>query len=450
MQLSDIITAPWAIIPEKLLEIQAVYAAHTRGEKVDIAAVEARLGRSLQNDEQGYVIRDGVAIIPIHGVIAKRMNLMQEISGGASSQLAERDIRSALDDAGVRSILLHIDSPGGTVDGTETLAELVREAGRIKPVVAFADGLMASAAYWIGSAATEVIASSATTQIGSIGVVTSHTDISKAQDAAGIKTTEISAGKYKRIASHYAPLSAEGAEMLQSQVDQLYTIFVNAVAVNRGVLPETVLEDMADGRVFLAKQAKKRNMIDRIASLETTLSKMATGVWPMKNAEQTAAPEPVSAPAQPQMTVAEEVRMDIDTLKEDYPELATALIQEGADAERARIQACEDASLPGHEALVASMKFDGKSTGQDVAMAIIQAEKKIRADHLNDFRANAPLPVPHAPVPAIETAAAENSHLSLGDRAKAEWDASEAVRNEFKRFDTYLAYKQVEEKMKSR
>ncbi|MXS85299.1 signal peptide peptidase SppA [Nitrosomonas sp. HPC101] len=445
MQLSDIITAPWAIIPEKLLEIQAVYATHVRGEKVDIAAVEARLGKSLERDNQGYVIRDGVAVILIHGVIAKRMNLMMEISGGASSQLAERDIRSALDDAGVRSILLHIDSPGGTVDGTETLAELIHEASKIKPVVAFADGLMASAAYWIGSAATEVIAASATTQIGSIGVVTSHTDISKAQDAAGIKTTEISAGKYKRIASHYAPLSAEGAEMLQSQVDQLYTIFVDAVAVNRGVLPETVLEDMADGRVFLAKQAKKRNMIDRVASLETTLSHMATGAWPMKNTEQTAAP----VPAQPQVAAAEAVRMDIDTLKQDYPEIVTALMQEGADAERARIQGCEGACLPGHEPLVASMKFDGKSTGQDVAMAIIQAEKKIRADHLTDFRANAPQPVPHAPVPAVEVAAADNSSLPLADRAKAEWDASESVRNEFKRFDTYLAYRQVEENTKT-
>lgn len=332
------------------------------------------------------------------------------------------------------------------MDGTETLAELVREAGRIKPIVAFADGLMASAAYWIGSAATEVIASSATTQIGSIGVVTSHTDISKAQDAAGIKTTEISAGKYKRLASHYAPLSAAGAEMLQSQVDQLYTIFVDAVAINRGVEPETVLEDMADGRVFLAKQAKKRNMIDRIASLEVTLSHMATGAWPMKNTEQTTAP----VPAQPQVAVAEEVRMDIDTLKQKYPEIAAALVQEGADAERARIQGCEDACLPGHEPLVASMKFDGKSTGQDVAMAIIQAEKKIRADHLADFRSNAPQTVPHAPVPALEVSAADNTSLPLADRAKTEWDASEDVRNEFKLFDTFLAYKQVEEKNKSR
>ena len=82
-------------------------------------------------------------------------------------------------------------------------------------------------------------------------------------------------------------------------------------------------------------------------------------------------------------------------------------------------------------------------------MAIIQAEKKIRADHLTDFRANAPQPVPHAPVPAVEVAAADNSSLPLADRAKAEWDASESVRNEFKRFDTYLAYRQVEENTKT-
>lgn len=83
-------------------------------------------------------------------------------------------------------------------------------------------------------------------------------------------------------------------------------------------------------------------------------------------------------------------------------------------------------------------------------MAIIQAEKKIRADHLADFRSNAPQTVPHAPVPALEVSAADNTSLPLADRAKTEWDASEDVRNEFKLFDTFLAYKQVEEKNKSR
>lgn len=439
MHVSDIITSPWAIIPEKLLEIQAIYATHARGEQIDIADVEARLGRPLSNEQQGYTVHDGgVAVIPVHGVIAKRINLMSQISGGASTQLIARDIRAALDDPNVKSILLHIDSPGGTVDGTEALADLVRDAGTQKPVMAFADGLMASAAYWIGSSATEIVAASKTTQIGSIGVVTTHTDISKAEEKAGIKTTEISAGKYKRMASNHAPLSAEGAEMLQDHVDQLYTIFVDAVAENRGVTPDTVLEDMADGRVFLSKQARKRNMIDHIASLETTILNMATGVWPMKKAEQ--------APAQPQAVAQTEVRMDIDTLKKDYPEIAAALAKEGADAERARIQACEDACLAGHEALVAAMKFDGKSTGQDVAMAIIQAEKKVRADRLQAFQSNAPQPVPHAPAPAVETNVADDKSKPIEGRAKAKWDADANLQAEFgNNYNAYLAYARAED-----
>lgn len=440
MHVSDIITAPWAIIPEKLLEIQAVYAAHLRGEQIDLTAVEARLGRPLANEPQGYVVNDGVAVIPVHGVIAKRMNLMSQISGGASTQLVARDIKAALNDAAVNAILLHIDSPGGTVDGTQTLADLVRAAGAEKPVMAYADGTMASAAYWIGSAASEIVAASDTTQIGSIGVVTAHTDVSKAEEQAGFKTTEISAGKYKRIASQYAPLSEEGAAHLQEKVDQLYTIFVDAVAENRGISAEQVLADMADGRVFLAQEAGQRNMIDHIASLETTISNMATGVWPMKKTEQT---QPTTQPA---AVSDSQVRMDMEALKEDYPEIVASIKQEGADAERARIQGCEDACLPGHEQLVAAMKYDGKSTGGDVAMAIVKEEKKIRANHLQDFKAHAPQPVPHAPTPAVDDTLGEDASLPLDERAKARWNANEAIRREFKSFSTYLAFMKLEEK----
>jgi len=99
MHITDVITSPWAILPEKLLEIQAVYATHLRGEKIDIAALEARLGKSLINQDQGYYVRDGVAIIPISGVMGKKMNMMSAISGGASTQLIERDIKSALNDS---------------------------------------------------------------------------------------------------------------------------------------------------------------------------------------------------------------------------------------------------------------------------------------------------------------------------------------------------------------
>ncbi len=140
--------------------------------------------------------------------------------------------------------------------------------------------------------------------------------------------------------------------------------------------------------------------------------------------------------------------MDIATLREQHPEIVAEIMQEGmeagAQAERDRIKACEQAGLAGHEDLVNAMKFDGKSTGADVALAIVGAEKKLRADHLSDFTANAPAPVPHAPVPTVETDAG-TENLPLEDKAKAEWEASAELRKEFASFNTFLTFKKVEE-----
>lgn len=430
MQLSDVINAPWAIQPEILSEIQTIYAAHTRNEQIDIAAVEARIGKPLANEQQGYTVQNGVAIIPIHGVIGKRMNMFSQISGGASTQLIERDVKNALADSKVNSILLHIDSPGGTVDGTQNLASVVREARTQKPVMTFADGTIASAAYWIGSAADEIVSASDTTQIGSIGVVATHTDYSKAEESQGIKTTEITAGKYKRIASNTAPLSKEGAAYLQDQVDQLYTIFVDSVAQNRQTDSATVMERMADGRVFLSKEAMRRGMIDHVASLETTINNMATGVWPMSKAN-----EP--QPTQP-------VAMTVEKIKADHPEIAQALIQEGAESERKRIQACEEAGLAGHEAIVNAMKYDGKSQAGDVAVAIVAAEKKLRTDHLAASRSSAPQPVPLAAVPAVEKESPTIDKSKPVDQwAKDVWESDASIRAEFGSLENYVAYEKA-------
>ena len=230
MKILDVLTAPWAIQPSKLLEIQGIYATHLRGDKIDLKGVEAAIGRPLNNNQaQGYEVIDGVAVLPITGVISKRMNLFAQISGGASTELVARDLKAAISDPAVKAIILQIDSPGGTVDGTETLANLVREAKAVKPTVAFADGMMASAAYWIGSAAGGIYMSDSVAQIGSIGVVATHQDISAAEAARGVKTTEITAGKYKRAASQFAPLTESGRQTIQDQVDYLYSVFVQAV-----------------------------------------------------------------------------------------------------------------------------------------------------------------------------------------------------------------------------
>ncbi len=433
MHITDVITSPWAILPDKLLEIQAVYASHLRNEKLDIAAIEARIGKPLANPDQGYYVQSGVAVVPIGGVMGKKFNMMNAISGGASTQLIERDIKAALNDSSVNSILLHIDSPGGTVDGTQNLADVVKMAGTIKPVMAFADGVMASAAYWVGSSASEIVASSKTTQIGSIGIVISHTDVSKAEETAGIKTTEISAGKYKRMSSQYAPLSKEGAAHLQDQVDQIYTIFVDAVAENRGVDAETVLEDMADGRVFLSKQAQKRGLIDHVANLETTIFNMSTGVWPMTDKTIKLAEETVPAAV-----------VTLDTIKQNHPEIVAALHSEGAKAEIERIQDCEAQSIPGHEAMVNSMKMDGKSTGAHIALAIVSAEKQLRGTHLQAFKDNAPAAIQFAAVPAVEVAAKDNKDLPVEERAKADWESDKSLHKEFGTLSAYTGFLVIE------
>lgn len=452
MRVIDVLTSPWAIMPDKLREIRAVYDAHTNGESIDLTAVEARLGKPLQNAEQGYTVRSGVAVVPVNGVIGKRMNMFSEISGGASTELIARDINAALEDQSVQSILLHIDSPGGTVDGVENLADIIRAAAQIKPVVSFADGTMASAAYWLGSAADAIVASSSTTEIGSIGVVTAHRDVSKAEEMAGIKTVEITAGKYKRIASQYGPLTESGRAEIQRQIDGIYTIFVDTVAQNRGVSAEKVLADMADGRVFLAREAQARGMVDYIASLDATISNMANGIWPTNLSSRsenmpTPAPNKTTATGgQPQPATAT-AEITIEMLNEKHPQIVTQLMQIGADAERERIQSCEDAALPGHEKIVNAMKFDGKSTGADVALAIVQEEKSLRVQHLKDFHANAPQPLPHAAInPVAQEEQRTDAALPLEERAKKSWDSDAQVRKEFGTYGAYLAYMRVAEK----
>ena len=416
MKLLDVLTAPWAIEPAKLLEIQAIYATHLRGDKIDIAAIEAKLGRPLANEPKGYDIQDGVAVLPLEGVIAKRANLFSQISGGVSTELAGRDLKAALADPSVHSIILAIDSPGGTVDGTITLADLVAAAD--KPVVALASGTMASAAYWIGSAANSVYITDATTIVGSIGVVATHTDVSKAQAASGVKTTEIAAGKYKRIASSYEPLTKEGRQTIQDQVDYTYALFVDAVAKQRGVSTDKVLSDMADGRIFIGQQAVDAGLVDGVSTLDALVAQLnqarTSGAPLARRASGTHSAGVAQLP-----TTLEGAAMPItrEQIAAEAPDVLAAIQAEGASAERARIQAIEAQAIPGHEALIATLKFDGKSTAGDAAMAVLAAEKQTRTAQAAALASDAPAPLPLVPAATVESAPATRADLDA--KAKA-------------------------------
>lgn len=407
MKLIDVVTGPWAIQPDKLVEIQAIYATHLRGDKIDIEAVEKRLGRPLNNEPKGYQIIDGVAVIPVAGVLSKKANLFTQVSGMSSTEIIGRDIRQAAADGSVSGIVLSIDSPGGTVDGTQTLADIVAQARTEKPVVSIVDGAMCSAAYWIGSAAQEVLISSATDQVGSIGVVFAHKDISAAEAMQGVKTTEITAGKYKRVASQYAPLSETGRATMQETADYLYSLFVGAVAKARGVSEETVLQDMADGRVFIGQQAIDAGLVDGVSTLDGAIARV-------KQLAAGAAVKPTLTPK------AEGETMDRESILASHPEIAEGFRAEGATAERERILGVEAQAMPGHETLIAGLKADGKTTPAEAAMQILAAEKTKLEAQASQLSADAPKPVQHAAAPVeAELNAGGNDRAALHAKAKA-------------------------------
>jgi capsid assembly protease len=442
MRILDVLTSPWAIIPEKLQEICAVYRAHARGEKADLAAVEAAIGKKLDSQPKGYTVVDRVAVLPLDGVISKRMNLFSRISGGVSTQLFQRDLQSAVDDPEAHSIALVIDSPGGTVDGTQAAMQAVRDARAKKRVVAVIDGLGASAAYWIASAAEQIFIVDSTTEVGSIGVVATHEDWSKHEEKIGVKTTEITAGRYKRIASEYAPLSPEGRASIQEQVDHIYTIFVNDVAANRGKDVETVLKDMADGRIFIGQRAIAAGLADGIKSLPAVIAMLNEPAAKTKNG--------AHAPKQGGSTMEKVIVCGVEcTTQEQVDAAVQAAIAKGkadskaeaetgmeaklteartasASAERERILAVEANAMPGHEKLVAELKADGKTSGPEAAQRILTAEKARTAQVAKDLAADAPAAAPASEAKRTGTKAevnpkkvAEAAREYVAEQAKA-------------------------------
>jgi signal peptide peptidase SppA len=211
-----------------------------------------------------------IAVLSLTGVITQHPDWM----GDTSLDGFMADFVAAMNDPAVGAILISIDSPGGSVYGVQEVSELMRTLREQKPVVAFANSLAASAAYWIGCSASSFYCTPGG-EVGSIGVWQAHMDISGMLDNAGIHTTVISAGKYKTEGNPYQPLDEAAQSFMQSRVDDYYTAFVDAVAKSRDVAPDTVRNGMGQGRVLGAADALKQNMIDGVMTLPQVLQSMA-------------------------------------------------------------------------------------------------------------------------------------------------------------------------------
>lgn len=208
-----------------------------------------------------------IAVIPVQGALTPRGSWFGTSLGAIGANVAR-----AAADADVAAIVLDIDSPGGTVSGTMEAAQAVKDAAAQKPVIAIANTLAASAAYWIGSQASEfVMAPSA--DVGSIGAMVLHQDVSQMLEQYGVKITMIRSEQspLKNEAHPFAPLSDSAAAFLQGRVNDAGAEFIRAVAGGRKTTQTNVRETFGQGRVYGAREAVSRGMADRVATLDQVI-----------------------------------------------------------------------------------------------------------------------------------------------------------------------------------
>lgn len=282
---------PWAITETALQTILEIAARENESPQ----AVAAKLGRDLQNT-YNVQEREGVAIIPVTGPLFRYANLFTAVSGASSYELIARDFTAALENPQIKGVILDIDSPGGEVNGVSELANMVYAARGVKPIVAYASGDAASGAYWIASAADEIVVSE-TSALGSIGVVGMYR--SKANEGVEIVSSQ---SPHKRL----DPATDEGRARLQARIDAMADVFIQTLARNRN------LTNTVGGDVLIGAQAVSAGLADRVGALESLITQL-------------------SQPKQ------EKAEMNFEALNKDYPHLVEQIRQEGARAERSRI-----------------------------------------------------------------------------------------------------------------
>jgi ClpP class serine protease len=281
MRVWNALTAePWAIVPSELQKIAAIVMRH----QVDAAASEKGTPAYIKRDyelmagpgaqrlagtSRTFLI-DGVAVMPITGPIFPRANMMTEMSGATSVTMLQNDLRAALANSDVGAVLALIDSPGGAVSGIQAFADQLAAGAKQKPTTAYVSGTAASAAYWIASAAGEIVMDR-TAMVGSIGVVAA-VPVQVAPDANGELWLDIvSTGAPNKRPD---ATTEDGRAEIVSTLDALEKLFVADVAKGRNTTSDRVLAEFGQGGVKVGGDAVKTGMADRIASYDATLNSM--------------------------------------------------------------------------------------------------------------------------------------------------------------------------------
>lgn len=265
----------WAIMPDFLR--QAVAAIQGGLWKPPVAGHSMRTPMAAtpvydpqsnpENPDVAYIRTDaGTAVLTMTGAMMKG----QSKFGGVSTVDTRRYLRMAVADSEVGALLLVIDSPGGTVAGTQTLGDEIRAADAIKPTLAHIEDLGASAGYWAASQARRISANRSAL-VGSLGTFGVIEDTSGKAQAEGVKVHVISTGPYKGMGADGAPVTTAQIAEYQRMIDDLNALFMQSVQAGRRMTQEQTVA-LFDGRVHVADKAKSLGLLDAVQSLDQALA----------------------------------------------------------------------------------------------------------------------------------------------------------------------------------
>ncbi len=401
----------WAIEPQALQSIQTC-----------LRESQTRLSLFSEQPMQNthlVSVRNGIAVISVHGIITARADIFTFLMGGTPLDLLAKEFQKALNDDEIKAILLDIDSPGGVATGPAEMAEIIFNARKNKPIWAYIGRNGCSAAYWLACAAENIVAHKSAL-VGSVGVV-STIPMQETPDKDGYRQIEVVSSNAKN--KRPDPRTPEGLAEVRRELNCIEREFITAIANYRGLTPEYIQQNFGQGGVHIGAEAVKANMIDMLGSYESVIATLIQTINPMTN-------KGVNTMSDNENTIKKD-HITTDYLNRERPELYNIIKAEGAKEERKRLAAIEEIGMIGYESLIKAAKENPEMTAEKLAVQIIAAEKAKGAEYIASLQEAAKNMPDISPSATTMPEQLSCQGATPEERAENEWKANGKIRAEF-------------------
>jgi len=340
----------------------------------DLSKKSASLTGGSRPKEKVYRVVEGIAIIPATGTLVNK-NGLHPFSGMTGYDGIGYKLREALNDPDVIGIMLDIESPGGEVDGCFDLADEIREANAIKPVWASLSDYAYSAAYALASQCSRIFVPR-TGGVGSVGVVMTHVDHSRALEGKGLNITMIHAGAHKVDGNPYEPLPENVRASLQSGVDKVYGMFTDLVSKGRNISSEAVRG--TEAQLYMGRDGIDVGFADEIGSPRQAFLKFKEHLSARNSGRSFGANAQMKTSRKENSMDNDETTQDAENTSVDLEAQVSEARKEGAQQERNRIAGiltCEEAD--GRQKLANYLAFETDDTVEKATGALAASPKEV-------------------------------------------------------------------------